>query len=213
IDSIQDTAGQVLYKTLPKIACPECEVLPPLPENSDDPSANEFDAPPPDLPENAAPRSIDPLTTWMITDILRDVAVRGTAAKVRELGRDDLAGKTGTTNDETDAWFNGFQKGLVATAWVGFDQPAPLGKGEVGGRAALPMWIDFMRVALKDVPQETLPRPAGLVSVRIDRSGALAGDGEGVFEVVPQDRVPPPAVPAGADEEEGGKVGGVEELF
>jgi len=142
--------------------------------------------------------------------------VRGTAAKVRELGREDLAGKTGTTNDETDAWFNGFQKSLVATAWVGFDQPAPLGKGEVGGRAALPMWMDFMRVALKNVPQETLPRPAGLVSVRIDRrSGALAEEGEGVFEVVPQDRIPPPAT-SGAEDEEAGRSpggGGVEELF
>jgi len=218
IERIQDTTGKILFQAAPKVACPECEVLPPLPPDDDesDPSANEFDAPPPNLPENAAPRTIDPLTDWLITDILRDVAVRGTAAKVRELGREDLAGKTGTTNDETDAWFNGFQKSLVATAWVGFDQPAPLGKGEVGGRAALPMWMDFMRVALKNVPQETLPRPAGLVSVRIDRhSGALAEEGEGVFEVVPQDRIPPPAT-SGAEDEEAGRSpggGGVEELF
>lgn len=211
IDSIRDTGGKQLYKAQPRVACPECELPPPPPD--DDPSANESEAPPPDVPENAAPRMIDPQTAWLITDILRDVAARGTAAKVRELGRTDLAGKTGTTNDETDAWFNGFQKSLVAVGWVGFDQPAPLGKGEVGGRAALPMWIDFMRVALKDVPQENLPRPPGLVSVRVDRrSGYLAGEGEGVFEVVPQDRIPEPAEPA-APEEDGGKAGGVEDLF
>ncbi|AXQ27291.1 penicillin-binding protein 1A [Solimonas sp. K1W22B-7] len=218
IDSISDGAGKLLFKAQPKIACYECEELPPPPEMaSDDPSANEAEAPPPDIPENGAPRVIDPQTVWMITDILHDVTVRGTAAKVNELGRADLAGKTGTTNDETDAWFNGFQKTLVATAWVGRDQPGPLGKGEVGGRAALPMWLDFMRVALKDVPQGMRPRPSGLVSVRIDsRSGKLAsGDGEGVFEVVPQDRIPEAADSPPGLEEEGAKPssGGVEELF
>src|SRR3546814_14776859 len=76
-----------------------------------------------------------------------------------DLHRNDLAGKTGTTNDETDAWFNGFQATQVAIAWVGFDQPAPLGAGEVGARAALPIWIDYMRVALAGVPQARLPRP------------------------------------------------------
>lgn len=216
IDSIRDGSGKVLFKAQPKVACYECEQLPPPPETAaDDPSANESEAPPPDIPENGAPRMVDPQTIWMLTDILHDVTVRGTAAKLNELGRNDLAGKTGTTNDETDAWFNGFQKTLVATAWVGRDQPGPLGKGEVGGRAALPIWMDFMRVALKDVPQGMLPRPTGLVSVRIDRSsGKLAdGDGDGVFEVVPQDRIPD-AVDAPAPEEESKpSSGGVEELF
>jgi penicillin-binding protein 1A len=216
IQSIRDGAGKLLFKAQPKIACFECEQLPPPPETAaDDPSANESEAPPPDIPENAAPRMIDAQTIWMITDILHDVTVRGTAAKVNELGRSDLAGKTGTTNDETDAWFNGFQKTLVATAWVGRDQPGPLGKGEVGGRAALPMWIDFMRAALKDVPQGMLPRPSGLVSVRIDRrSGKLAGEeGDAVFEVVPQDRIPDAAETPAAEEEGRPSSGGVEELF
>ncbi|MGH6962028.1 MAG: penicillin-binding transpeptidase domain-containing protein, partial [Dongiaceae bacterium] len=217
IRSIRDNAGQLLHQTLPRLSCPECEeaLAPPL---DDDPSANEAEAPAPNVPENAVARAIDSQTIWMVTDILRDVTVRGTAARVRELGRNDLAGKTGTTNDETDAWFNGFQKNVVATAWVGFDQPGPLGKGETGGRAALPMWMDFMRVALKDVPEENLPRPAGLISVRINpRSGHLAGaeEGNATFEVVPQGRVPEPepeepsvSAPAGESEKSA-----IEELF
>src|SRR3546814_8093239 len=102
-------------------------------------------------------------------------------------------GKPGTTNDETDACFNGFQATQVAIAWVGFDQPAPLGAGEVGARAALPIWIDYMRVALAGVPQARLPRPAGLVDVRVDpRTGKLASAGTpgAVFEIVQQDHVP-----------------------
>ena len=126
--------------------------------------------------------------------MLHDVTVRGTAAKVAQLQRNDLAGKTGTTNDETDAWFNGFQRHHVAVVWVGFDQPTPLGRGEVGGRAALPAWMDYMRVALDGVPQERAPRPPGLVNVRIDRETGLlaaAGDPDAIFETVPQNAIPP----------------------
>jgi penicillin-binding protein 1A len=125
--------------------------------------------------------------------MMHDVTVRGTAAAVNALGRNDLAGKTGTTNDETDAWFNGFQKDLVAVTWVGFDQPTPLGRGEVGGRAALPIWMDFMRTALKGVPQERLPRPEGLANVRINPlTGKLAGpsDANAIFETVQANRIP-----------------------
>src|SRR3546814_3741267 len=123
--------------------------------------------------------------------MMHDVAVRGTGAKTNELHRNDLAGKTGTTNDETDAWFNGFPATQVAIAWGGFDQPAPLGAGEVGARAALPIWIDYMRVELAGVPQARLHRPAGLVDVRVDpRTGKLASAGTpgAVFEIVQQDR-------------------------
>jgi len=213
IDSIRDAGGKLLYKAQPKIACPECEPDQIVPQ-ADDPSANEAEAPPPNVPENAAPRTVDAQTAWMIADVLRDITVRGTAARVRELGRSDLGGKTGTTNDETDAWFVGFQKSLTAAVWFGFDQPAPLGKGEVGGRAALPMWIDFMRVALQGVPVENLPRPGGLVSIRVNkRNGRLAdsSDTEAVFEVVPADRIPEPDDSPLPGEEEGRS--GLEELF
>jgi len=213
IRSIRDAGGTLVFQAEPKVACPECEELQALPTD-DDPSANEAEASAPNVPENAVSRSVDAQTVWMLTDILREVTVRGTAARARELGRSDIAGKTGTTNDERDAWFNGFQKTLVATAWLGYDHPTPLGKGETGGRAALPMWMDFMRFALKNVPEETLPRPSGLVSVRVNRrSGRLADeeDGDAAFEVVPQGRVPEPEEPA-APEDEGEKTG-IEELF
>lgn len=192
IREIRDSNGQVIFEPKPKRACPEC--VEPLPvavaEGTEAPEPTP-EPPPPD--PSQAPRAIDARTIWMIRDIMHDVTVRGTAAKVAELRRNDLAGKTGTTNDETDAWFNGFQRHLVAVAWVGFDQPTPLGRGEVGGRAALPAWMDFMRVALKDVPEETLPRPPGLVEVRINPGSgrlAAAGDPSAIFETVPQDRIP-----------------------
>lgn len=131
--------------------------------------------------------------TWLVRDMLREVTVRGTAAKVRELGRRDLAGKTGTTNDETDAWFAGFSQTRVGVAWVGHDQPRPLGRGEVGGRAALPIWMDYMRVALQGIPEEFPGPPPGIVTVRIDgETGALAGarSGNSRFEYVQADRLP-----------------------
>lgn len=189
IDEIRDSTGAVLYKARPKRACAEC-----LEQSLREAAATELPE-----PEAAprdwvpAPRAVDPRTIWMISDILHDVTVRGTAAKVAELGRSDLHGKTGTTNDETDAWFNGFQRHVVAVVWVGFDQPTPLGRGEVGGRAALPIWMDYMRYALKDKPAELLPRPQGLVSVRINPdTGKLAdvGDPDAIFESVPQEHIP-----------------------
>jgi penicillin-binding protein 1A len=114
---------------------------------------------------------------------------------VHELGRNDLAGKTGTTNDEADAWFNGFSSNLAAVCWIGFDQPQPLGHGEVGGRAALPMWMDFMRVALKGRAERWPERPAGLVTVRINpETGKLAaaGVGDAIFEIVQAEHLPEP---------------------
>ena len=111
----------------------------------------------------------------------------------RALGRKDLAGKTGTTNDQRDAWFNGFNQSLVAVAWVGFDSSAPLDRGETGGRAALPAWIDFMKVALRDIPDAPPRVPEGLVSVRIDPESGLrapAGLPGAMFELFPEDNVP-----------------------
>ena len=124
---------------------------------------------------------------------MRDVVKRGTARRALVLKRDDLAGKTGTTNDQKDAWFSGFNAKLVATAWVGFDKLAPMGRSETGGKAALPIWIDFMRVALDGVEESIMGRPAGLVSVRIDpRTGKLASadDPDAIFEFFHADRAP-----------------------
>jgi penicillin-binding protein 1A len=104
-----------------------------------------------------------------MTSILRDTVSYGTAQAANVLNRKDLAGKTGTTNDHRDAWFNGYNSELVAVSWIGFDQNQPLGKGETGGRAALPMWIDYMRATLDGVPEKPLAMPPGIVTAHINR--------------------------------------------
>jgi penicillin-binding protein 1A len=130
--------------------------------------------PPPPTPQYA-PRVITPQNAFLMTSILRDVVSAGTGTGAMVLGRHDLAGKTGTTNDHRDAWFNGYNAEVVATAWIGFDQPTPLGRGEVGGHAALPIWVDYMRVALDGVPEQPLLKPNGVVTALINRdSGKLA---------------------------------------
>lgn len=100
--------------------------------------------------------------------MLQSVVQDGTAKRAKVLKRDDLAGKTGTTDEYRDAWFNGFAGDVVATAWVGFDQVASLGRGETGSRAALPMWIDYMRVALDGTPDQPLVPPEGIVTAYVD---------------------------------------------
>jgi penicillin-binding protein 1A len=109
------------------------------------------------------------------------------------LGRTDLAGKTGTTNDQQDAWFCGFNGALVTTAWLGHDQVEPLGAGETGGRAALPMWMEYMGYALEGTPPRFPEQPGGLVSVRIDpETGLLPAPGQSstLFEIFRPDQVP-----------------------
>src|SRR5690606_35233905 len=109
-----------------------------------------------------APQVITPQNSYVMTDMMADVIRRGTATRALKLGRQDIAGKTGTTNDRRDAWFCGFNASLVAAAWVGFDQERSLGPGEEGGRTALPMWIYFMGEALKGIPEQRRPAPPGL---------------------------------------------------
>jgi penicillin-binding protein 1A len=153
-----------------------------------------------------APRVLEPRLVYLARDMLREVVTSGTGARVHELGRNDLAGKTGTTNDEADAWFNGFSSKLVAVSWVGFDQPQPLGHGEVGGRAALPMWMDFMRIALKGERERWPERPPGLVTVRINpETGKLAAAGapDALFEIVQAEHLPDPDTPEGQQTDNG----------
>jgi penicillin-binding protein 1A len=108
---------------------------------------------------------------------MQDVVRYGTATKAKSLGRSDLAGKTGTTNDFIDAWFAGYQPSLVTVAWIGFDTPRTLGKGETGGQAALPMWIGYMAKALKGVPEVKLSPPPGVLSVKINPESGLRDSG------------------------------------
>ena len=139
------------------------------------------------------PRTVNERVAWMTADMMRDVTRRGTGARATQLGRSDIAGKTGTTNDEADAWFVGIQRELAAAVWVGHDQPRRLGRGEGGSRAALPVWIDFMEVALQGVPEGFIPRPENLVDVRIDPDSGLIAHPEAesvVFETLPVERLP-----------------------
>ncbi len=112
---------------------------------------------------------IDKRIAHIMSSILREVITRGTGQQARVLKRRDLAGKTGTTNDQHDAWFSGFNSQIVTSVWVGFDELKPLGAKETGGRAALPMWIDYMRVALDGVVEDRVLQPDGLVTIRIDK--------------------------------------------
>ena len=117
----------------------------------------------PEIAGVSAKRTLDARNAFIMTDMMRDVVSRGTATKAKALGRNDLAGKTGTTNDANDAWFTGFQPKLVAVVWIGFDQPKSLGGRETGGAAALPVWVNFMAKALKDQPEYEYPVPEGIL--------------------------------------------------
>ncbi|GAB1576972.1 PBP1A family penicillin-binding protein [Bordetella petrii] len=140
IERVTDTSGKVLMQSKPIVA------------------------------GDASARAIDPRTAWVMDDMLRGVATSGTAARARaSLKRSDIAGKTGTTNESVDAWFSGYTPSLVATAWMGFDQPKSLGSRETGGGIAMPIWLDYMSDMLKGVPeQKQRPRPEGLLVERGD---------------------------------------------
>ncbi|HZV62340.1 MAG TPA: penicillin-binding protein 1A [Methylophilaceae bacterium] len=147
----------------------------------------------PDQVGQNATRVIDPRNAFIMTSLLQDVARIGTAASARKLGRSDLAGKTGTTNNHVDAWFAGYNPKHVAISWMGYDQPKSLGGQETGGRAALPIWIDYMAVALKDVPDVPYKAPEGVASIKIDPlTGTRAEEGEsGIYEYFYQEFPPP----------------------
>jgi penicillin-binding protein 1A len=118
-------------------------------------------------PSGAQP-VLDPRNAFVMTSLMQDVTRRGTAAAAARLGRQDLAGKTGTTNDHRDAWFSGFNAKRVAVAWVGYDQPKPMGGNETGGVTALPIWMGYMAEAIKAVPDAGYAMPEGVVAVQVD---------------------------------------------
>lgn len=202
IDEIKDRAGAVVFKEKPATACPECGGRGPGtavrssglvdgfnfgPEGGAKPDpkagakasepAKPAAKPPADLV--VAPRAIDDRIAYQIVSMLRDVVLRGTGTAAKVLGRADIGGKTGSTNDHRDAWFSGFGGPLVTTVWVGRDNYKSLGYREYGGKAALPIWIDYMRVALKDKPIAANDPPQGMVEVSVGANGALIPDGGG----------------------------------
>jgi penicillin-binding protein 1A len=177
IERIEAGDGKALFQSKPDIACPQCEDA--LPQ-----------------PPGYAPRVISPQINFLMNSLLRDVVTRGTATAAKVLGRNDLAGKTGTTNEQRDAWFNGFVPSLVTTTWVGYDSMQPLGEKETGGHAALPMWIHFMREALQGIPESPLKPPEGIIKTYIGPPTDLLAGGKssgGAWEyfianAVPQQR-------------------------
>ena len=190
IQRIENVDGEILYESSPGIVCQQCDE----PAAEKPPEVKLIDSAI-DLYPNTrvAKRIISAQNAYLINDMMQDVVRRGTGvAAYRELGRQDLAGKTGTTNDRRDAWFAGFNGDLVAAAWVGFDEERSLGRYEQGAATALPIWIDFMRQAMQGVSHHTLEQPPGIVDVRINpASGLIAAINAGsIFEKFRIDHIP-----------------------
>ncbi|WP_326429519.1 penicillin-binding protein 1A [Stutzerimonas frequens] len=142
-----------------------------------------------------AERVLDERTAYIMTSMLQDVIKRGTGRRALAMGRDDIAGKTGTTNDSIDSWFSGYNADIVTTVWAGFDQPQSLGRNEYGGTVALPIWMTYMSAVLKDMPEHPPAEPDGLLKLRVDPvSGRAATPGtpDAYFEVFKSEDSPPP---------------------
>ncbi|MGB0514830.1 MAG: hypothetical protein ACPGJE_08325, partial [Wenzhouxiangellaceae bacterium] len=145
-----------------------------------------------------APRVLSTRTSWLIRSMMSDVVRLGTGRRALALGRRDLAGKTGTSNDQRDTWFSGFNDELVTTVWVGMDSNESLGRLEQGGSTALPIWVDYMEVALDGVPERDAPVPVGIVEASIDPETGLrvrSGTPGALREWFPADNLPPLADP------------------
>ena len=151
-------------------------------ERVEDDKGNKLMVNQPQIAGESAERVIDARNAFIMTSLMRDVVRAGTATRAMRLKRGDLAGKTGTTNEFVDAWFGGFQPTLVAIAWMGFDQPKTLGRNETGGTAALPIWIDYMAVALKNVPEEPFNPPSGVMVMQIDPATGVRASAGGISE-------------------------------
>lgn len=189
IERIENMNGEIVFKSDPATVCKTCG---PVELMADDESmvqspvvANAV------RDQRLAPQVMEPRIAYIVRDILRDVVQRGTATRAKALKRADIGGKTGTTNDQHDAWFSGFNSHIAASAWVGFDANKPLGRGEVGGRAALPIWMSYMEEVLKDLPEDNFELLPRMVTVRIDKdSGEATSSSQGVFEIFREENVP-----------------------
>ncbi|MBD2857969.1 penicillin-binding protein 1A [Spongiibacter sp. KMU-158] len=200
MDRIIDRNGNTLYRANPAQVCDHCDALANneqefVPahlemESLDDLLNSEEEEL---LSLNQAPRILSEQTTFLIDSMLQDVVRKGTGRKALALNRSDAAGKTGTTNGPTDAWFSGYSSGVVTSTWAGFDDNKKLGRREYGGSVALPIWIDYMKVALEGRTERHLPQPQGVVSVKIDPdNGKLASPGQSnaIFEYFKTENAP-----------------------
>jgi penicillin-binding protein 1A len=199
IDRIEDANGKVLQQANPLIACPQCgrASAGPQPKNVAGRAATLDEASHDGkilIPEkNLAPQIITPQISFLLADMMADVIKRGTGQRARTLNREDIAGKTGTTSDFHDAWFNGFNGDIVTTVWTGFDQDRTLGEGEQGARVSVPTWTYFMKEALAGTARHGVPVPDGIVRVRISpKTGLLASsdDPSGIMEYFVEGNLP-----------------------
>lgn len=190
IDHVVNFNDGEVYRAQPSAVCHDCgtSLAPPEPAVAASGPAPDFEPAPP------APRVIDERTAYIMNTILKSVITEGSGRPVsRAMNRSDLAGKTGTTNDAVDLWFSGFNADLIATVYVGYDQPQSLGN-EQAATVSTPIWIDFMKVALENAPEHSMAQPNGLVTVRINReTGLRAGPNEqgAIFEVFREEDIPP----------------------
>jgi penicillin-binding protein 1A len=226
IRSITDASSQTVYETRPSVICADCEDE--NPADADVPEEeiqNEPEFRPLDIASAAeglevtsggqsrnfngidseslyAKQAITPQNAYLIRSMMMDVVRRGTGVRAMQLGRRDLAGKTGTTNEQRDAWFSGYNDHLVTSVWVGFDNHEPLGRRELGGRAALPVWMEFMALALDGLEDSPPRMPEGLAQAKIDpESGLLArrDNTEAIMEIFEAGRLPPMQEPLGEE--------------
>jgi len=197
IDEVTDRDGKQVFKEKPAIACRGCGrragaenttsnvvdgfnlgPAAPVPRPGAAPTSGKpAEAPPDDAV--LAQRAIDERVAYQLVSMMRDVVQRGTGTAAKVLERADVGGKTGSTNEHRDAWFSGFGGGIATTVWVGRDDFKSLGYREYGGKAALPIWIDYMRVALEGRPETELVPPDGMVKVSVGAGGTLLPDAEG----------------------------------
>ena len=206
IERIEEWDGTVVYEAPKTILCDEnCDASQTQVADAEQSTSEQ----PPEiegmtLPASAAEenttkprimqRLADERSIYIMHSMMQDVVRRGTGRRALALNRSDIAGKTGTTNEQKDTWFAGFNHDIATTVWVGFDQPSPLGRGEYGASTALPIWVDYMKVALADQPAATMPRPNGIVNIRINpETGERARPGEeAVFEIFKEEDAPSP---------------------
>jgi len=217
IRRISDSEGRKVFETMPSVICDDCEEesLPeedvavvekvepefrPLDISAGDEQLDDLaglrrqQAPELKIEGTLAQQTISPQNAYLVRSMMMDVVRRGTGVRAMQLGRKDLAGKTGTTNEQRDAWFSGYNDHLVTSVWVGFDNHEPMGRRELGGRAALPVWMEFMAIALEGTEDRPPAMPEGLAQAKIDpETGMLAllDNDDAIMEIFQAGRLPP----------------------
>ncbi|MBA1262243.1 penicillin-binding protein 1A [Stutzerimonas sp. NM35] len=199
IERIEDRDGKVVFTANPP-RVPENDQPSPL---NDEAAIETFaqndkpldsDAEPGEQPPLYAERIIDERTAYIMTSMLQDVIKRGTGRRALAMGRDDIAGKTGTTNESKDSWFSGYNADMVTSVWAGFDQPQTLGRREYGSTVALPIWMDYMSAVLEGMPEHAPAEPEGILALRIDPASGRAappGTPDAYFELFRSEDSPP----------------------